>query len=288
MIEKKIEEDPRIRDFIKISSVAMKKFIEWGYREKEDYFQYLKIISMVGKNSENLEKLFIIKSENKFLILTYLTLISWNMDQRKAHLEFFDTYEQRILENLPKFIELKNYNLNNISDLELPEIKNMLKVLYNNLDLMISNGRIVSNSKIMHFLLPNLILPIDNNTLSYLGEKDSVDSFLRIFEFSWKIVKVLDLSKYLGKIKWNTTIPKIIDNIILSIMRERGKKQYFYKRLEKFKKNILNGKKNTEKHRIEENKYAAIPTNILQEIIDEIKNEGTKYFNLKLIEIEEF
>ena len=99
---------------------------------------------------------------------------------------------------------------------------------------------------------------------------------------------MLDLSKYLGKIKWNTTIPKVIDNIILSIMRERGKKQYLYKRLEKFQKNILNGKKNTEKHRIGENKYTAIPTYILQEIIDEIKNEGTKYFNLKLKEIEEF
>ena len=58
--------------------------------------------------------------------------------------------------------------------------------------------------------------------------------------------------------------------------------------MEKFRKNILNGKKNTEKHRIGENKYAAIPTYILQEIIDEIKNEGTKYFNLKLKEIEEF
>ncbi len=217
MIEKKPEEDPIIRDFIKYSHIAMKKFIEWGYREKEDFFQYLKIISMVGKKSENLEKLLRTKSKNKFLILTYLTLISWNMDQRKAHLEFYDIYEQRILENSDKFIELKNYNLNKISESELPEIKNKLKILYNSLNLMISEGRIVSNSKVMHFLLPNLILPIDNNTLRYLGENDSVESFLKIFEFSFKIDKMLDLSKYLDKVKWNTTIPKIIDNIFFRL-----------------------------------------------------------------------
>ncbi len=69
-------------------------------------------------------------------------------------------------------------------------------------------------------------------------------------------------------------------------MRERGKRQYYYKRLDQFKKKILDGKKNTEKYRIGENKYS-IPRNILKEIIDEIEKDGTTYFDLKLREIQD-
>ena len=85
-------DNKKIKDFIKHSEMAMKKFVDLGYREKIDLFLYHKIISMIGKSSENIEKLLKEETHNKFITLTYLTLISWNMDQRKAHLEFFDTY----------------------------------------------------------------------------------------------------------------------------------------------------------------------------------------------------
>lgn len=46
----------------------------------------------------------------------------------------------------------------------------------------------------------------------------------------------MNLSKFVDNEKWNTTIPKVIDNIILSIVRERKKKQYYNRRVNKFKK----------------------------------------------------
>ncbi len=134
-------EDKKIKDFIKHSEMAMKKFVDWGYREKMDLFLYRKIISMIGKCSENIEELLKENIHNKFITLTYLTLISWNMDQRKAHLEFFDTYQKNILDNSEKLKELKGISLEKISESELHEIKAKLKVLFNNLDLMISKGR---------------------------------------------------------------------------------------------------------------------------------------------------
>ena len=45
-------------------------------------------------------------------------------------------------------------------------------------------------------------------------------------------------------------------------------------------------KTNTKKHRFLENKYATIPPSILLEIINEIKNDATIYFDLKLKELE--
>jgi len=284
-MKKKEIDDKKIKDFIKHSEMAMKKFVDWGYREKMDLFLYRKIISMIGKCSENIEELLKEKTHNKFITLTYLTLISWNMDQRKAHLEFFDTYQKNILDNSEKLKELKGISLEKISESELHEIKVKLKVLFNNLDLMISKGRIVSNSKVLHFFLPYLMMPIDNNTLNYLKQKDSVEGFLNIFEFMWKVAKEMDLSKFVDKKKWNTSIPKVIDNIILSLERERGRKKYYIKKLNEFKKNILAGKGNKEKYRVGENKYQTIPPDILEEIIEDIRKEGNQYFEVNIKEI---
>lgn len=284
MKENEIDESI-VKDFIKHSEIAMKRFIEWGYREEVDLFLYRKIISMVGKYSENLEELLKEKKNNKFITLTYLTLISWDMDQRRAKIEFFDTYQKKILDNTDKILDLKEYSLEKISKNELLDTKAKLKVLYNSLDLMISEGRIVSNSKVLHFFLPDLIMPIDNNTLSYLKQNDSAKSFLKIFEFSWKIVNKMDLSRYVDNEKRNATIPKVIDNIILSLVGERGKKRNYDKKLNEFKKKILDGKRNKKKYRIGENKYQAISLDILNEIIEDIREEGNQYFDISLKEI---
>ncbi|MBA7577042.1 hypothetical protein ES708_18888 [subsurface metagenome] len=269
-----------INDFIKHSEIGMKNFIEWGYRVKEDFFLYRKIISLIGKHSENLDYLL---KDDKFIVLTYLTLISWDMDKRLASIEFFDTYQKQIRGMTDKLVELKGYSLEKISISELPTIKAKLKMIYENLNLMISEGRIVSNSKLLHFLFPDLIMPIDNNTLNFLKQNDSVGGFLNIFNFIWKISNKMDLSKFFNKEKWNTTIPKVIDNIILSIVRERGKKENYNKRLNNFKRKIEDGKKNNLKKRFLEDKYKAIPKNILSKIIDEIREDGKIYFEKELI-----
>lgn len=273
------------KDFIKHSEIAMKKFIEWGYREDVDLFLYRNIISMVGECSENLEELLKERIDNKFITLTYLTLISWDMDQRQAHLEFYDSYEKVIIDNVDKLLELKGFSLEKISKSELTHIKAKLESIYNSLNLMISEGRIVSNSKVLHFIFPDLIMPIDNNTLRYLKQNDSVKGFLNIFEFSWRVANELDLSKYVDNKKWNTTIPKVIDNIILSLMRERERIEFFNIKLENFKEKISKGKKNEKKDRIDEDKYASISPAILTEIIKQISKDGNQYFKNVLREI---
>jgi hypothetical protein len=76
----------------------------------------------------------------------------------------------------------------------------------------------------MHFLLPNLCIPIDrkytlnffyNNT--YLNSKKEFEIYTQINKLFLKIYNTHDLSVYLenGMIIWNTTIPKILDNIVI-------------------------------------------------------------------------
>lgn len=53
------------------------------------------------------------------------------------------------------------------------------------MELMESGGRLVSNSKAMHLILPNLIMPMDSaNILKFFygNVSESKDKFLEIFE----------------------------------------------------------------------------------------------------------
>ncbi len=60
---------------------------------------------------------------------------------------------------------------------------------------------------------------------------------------------------------------------------------YYDKKLIEFKKKILDGKRNKEKYRIGKNKYQAISLDILNEIIEDIREEGNQYFDISLKEI---
>jgi len=195
-------------------------FNKWGYRQGPELYFYKRVLSEVRKNKlENLLK------NEKFVELLYATLVSWDMNSRGAKMKYFDDFFRNILDNIENFLELSKFKLHLISDDELEEAKSKLKKLYSNLVLMKSNGRLVSNSKTMHFILPDLVMPMDKaNTLKFFyGNTDeSIKKFLEIFECFWYISKNIDLSKYLDN-GWNQTIPKVIDNAIIYKMTKLSK-----------------------------------------------------------------
>ena len=82
---------------------------------------------------------------------------------------------------------------------------------------MKTEGRLVSNSKIMHFILPDLIMPMDrqNTLIFFFGHTmDSKTKFLKVIDATWSISKQVDLNKFLDD-EWNRSIPKVIDNAII-------------------------------------------------------------------------
>ncbi|MEM5867728.1 MAG: hypothetical protein QXG39_07400, partial [Candidatus Aenigmatarchaeota archaeon] len=124
-----------------------------------------------------------------------------------------------------QFISLSKFRLENLSERELEVCKAKLSELFGSLDIMVSKGKIVSRSKLMHFLLPNLVMPIDRqNTLYFFygsrNEFKPESKFIEIFESSWNIAKRINLSIFLDN-NWNQTIPKVIDNAIIAKMSLR-------------------------------------------------------------------
>jgi hypothetical protein len=170
----------------------------------------------------------LLKNNNRFLTdenleLIYTTLISWNLNSRRAKLEDINIFKKSILNNKDIIKDLKMYEFRDLNT-NFNEIFEKLQILYSNLKLNKNKTKLVTFSKTMHFLLPNLCIPIDrkytlnffyNNT--YLNSKKEFEIYTQINKLFLKIYNTHDLSVYLenGMIIWNTTIPKILDNIVI-------------------------------------------------------------------------
>ena len=168
------------------------------------------------------------KFSSEFIELAYVTLIAWNMNSRGAKLQEYKKFKRSIISNQKIFRCLHRYKLNKISDVN---VEKKMKKLFNNLDLVL-NGKppLVTFAKTLHFFLPNLVCPIDRKyTLQYFYGNTNVpvnkdkqfDKFKEIQKAYGSLSSKVSLSKYKNK-KWNTTIPKIADNITIGYLK--GKK----------------------------------------------------------------
>jgi len=165
----------------------------------------------------------------KFIELTYTTLISWNMNQRGAKLSDYDLYMKSLIENKNLIQSLQNERIEKIDNVN--EILQSLKHLFENLKLVAKDKpKLVTFSKTLHFFLPNLLMPIDRSyTIRFFYKNTGVpqadekqfemykDIFLQFRQLSMSYDFELHLDN-----KWNRNIPKMIDNLVIAyIKRER-------------------------------------------------------------------
>lgn len=191
------------------------------YRGGPSLYFYQKVILLRQKKSpdELMEK-------DDFIELLYATLGCWDMNTRGAKMKDFSDFKGNILKNRKPFQELSKYSLDKIDEKEIEEIKKALGNLYDNLNFMESRARLVANSKVMHFILPNLVMPMDRGTLEFFfgNNSESKNKFLKIFQCTYQIVKKVDLHQYLYPHfdnVWNLTITKVIDNAIIGSIKGR-------------------------------------------------------------------
>jgi hypothetical protein len=164
---------------------------------------------------------------DEYLELVYTTLIAWNMNGRGAKLSEINKFKETIRKNKQIIKDLEKYNLINLKEKEL--ILEKLKTLFFNLDLTETKSKIVTFSKTLHFLLPELIVPIDRKyTLDFFYSNKQIptdknkmkncEKQFRIFEELFnkfiEISEIYNLNKYLDKI-WHVTPTKVIDNAII-------------------------------------------------------------------------
>lgn len=196
------------------------------YRGGPGLYFYRRILDLRKKHT----KIMAFLSDNYCLEILYATLISWDMNSRGAKLKYYEDFKDSVILCLPEFEAIES--ITETSYISKPkQIIELLGKAYLKLELMETRGRLVSNSKCLHFLFPSLFIPIDKtNTLDYLygNDYESPKRFLDIIEFSFEIMqKPVDFDRYLDN-TWNQNVPKIIDNAILllngrSLISNRGK-----------------------------------------------------------------
>jgi hypothetical protein len=194
------------------------------YRFGDELDFYRELITM-HRNVQHIVKLM---RNDDFCSKLYTTLEAWDMNKRGAKLNDFEIVRESIRQHEPYLIDLYKNKLDSIHSLEdknAQKIIGDLEFVFCHLEIMKSKRRIVGVSKAMHFLLPDLVMPVDStytmpyfygsNKYSEKAEKEFRD-YLDIFTRTHRITNSLQLTN--SDVKggeWNTSIPKLIDNAII-------------------------------------------------------------------------
>jgi|GEM_PF-1411855 len=202
------------------------------------YF-YRKIIEMVRKSTD-FEMLI---NDERFIEYIYATLASWGMHRMgpgSSKMEDYDKFKNSILSNKSIIIEISDFKLCDLNQDKKESIRGKLKYLFNNLEVMRSESKLVGNSKVIHYLLPDLCPPIDREYIlrflyGNLNSKNSpsfkkdeeTELFLEIFDYFLEICKRLNLKleNYNLEKAFNTSVPKIIDNAIIGFVKSHNSKE---------------------------------------------------------------
>jgi len=151
--------------------------------------------------------------------ILYATLVSWDMNTRGAKMKYFDDFKENILSCIRLFNSIDEYERNR--NYNAANLASILRHVYENLHVMKTNAKLVSNSKILHFLFPNLCMPMDGkNTLTFFygNTGESENKFVQIVHLTFEIMTLdMDFNQYIDD-GWNKTIPKMIDNAIILLV----------------------------------------------------------------------
>ena len=185
------------------------------YRSGPDLYFY-KRLNHLRNNSNSIASFL---GNDYHIEILYATLVSWDMNSRGAKMKYFDEFKASILWCLDQFKQLETFGRNAITD--PTRLISALRGIYEKLNLMKTSGKLVSNSKLLHFLFPKLCMPMDRvNTLSYFygHTAESVNKYIEINELSYQIMnRPENWEDYLDN-NWNTTVPKMIDNAIILLV----------------------------------------------------------------------
>jgi len=213
-------------EIIDILSDSRKVFFECveicneKYRQGYDLQFYRDIIAK-HREFANLNMLI---TSDYFLHRIWATLEKWDMNKRRAKLVDVPIMCASIRSHQERLISLYRYRLEELAESDIEEVLEELSELFYGLKIMATRRRIVGVSKTLHFLLPDLVMPIDssntmhafygNNRYGNSAEKE-FKTFTDIFMKSHRIAKRLKLSKSdVSGLRWSCSVPKLIDNAV--------------------------------------------------------------------------
>ena len=224
---------------------------------KNNLYKYLNQINKVaggfGGPSIYFHNRALQEINNDFLGKTHIEMIyavlpSWGMHRMgdtSTKIVSFDKFLEQINNNQKKFTELRNKTINET------DIKDISNLLVHKLSFSKSKSHLVSSSKVLHHIIPNLICPIDKqysirfllqskdqfiskknkkkySNFAYNNNKEINYSILFLtgmYDFIEKNESILReyLDKEMNLYKnFNSNLTKIFDNLIILYVKKNG------------------------------------------------------------------
>jgi hypothetical protein len=160
--------------------------------------------------------------DDSFLKNLYGTLQAWGIGRQASVLLSFSDFTCSLRDFSSNISELEGLSLED--NLEIPKISEKLWTLISSLKIVGNKAKLVSSSKTLHHLLPDLISPIDRRYTQtfFLWDMPKFqyaqkDCFYEIFRVFAAIAKKARPSQYVGK-GWNTSLSKVIDNAMIGLI----------------------------------------------------------------------
>lgn len=156
-----------------------------------------------------------------FVESLYETLGAWGLMARGAKLLPFEEFREALLENENQISIFEDKRIDDGS-LTVEEVADGLWDLIDRMRVSRAANPIVSGTKTLHHILPELVPPIDREyTRPFFRvwmqqfQNSPRTVFLRIWKNFVLISTRVNLREYVGRMSWNTSITKVIDNAIV-------------------------------------------------------------------------
>ena len=161
----------------------------------------------------------------------YDMLVAFQMNSRRAELSDLKDFKKAIKKCADTIQSLAKIKLEKVRETD-DSFKETIGFLFDNLcGLTKTDASLVTTSKTLHFLLPDLFMPIDRRyTLQFFygySPENEKQCFLQVFEqfrqYAQKHHETLKAQVDKNS-HWNRNIPKVIDNIIIAFVTKNMKK----------------------------------------------------------------
>ena len=171
--------------------------------------------------------------DNYFFDFMYAGLTAWRMNRGKNRLINFRKFRENIIKQKNNLKKLEKKTIINFSDEDIQ----MLKKIFMKLQLTETRKKeeyvptksvIVSNSKTLHFILPDLIPPIDNaftgKIYSLTGNRNrQFKVFIKTMRLYQEIMNKYEINKSTLKCSEENswcTLGKVMDNVLIKLIEE--------------------------------------------------------------------
>lgn len=206
-------------NFQKFLAIFNEAYAKLGVSKEQSYGRLI----MKYNNTPSYLRLF---ANSEYIRLAYDALKEFKMDQRRARLVPYSQFASSLASQKLRLHGLSRYKMEELTSdtMSVSNLFSEFQVLFKQLNVMASGSKLVGVSKALHFMLPNLVMPVDGDSVLKFcyGSNYVPPSFDAQFErFKEVFQRYADLTRHLRlKVSnadgnwWNISVPKRIDNAI--------------------------------------------------------------------------